>query len=251
MEARLPPAEAPGSQRATHSPAGSPPARSASSQTRWRTPIVILRPQTGQRPSISPVSAGWHTRSSGGRQKMILPLFRKKFQRAPESPFPAFFEWHGEWRDMPVHVDNKFASRPSFAGEWASIGNQREAVQPAHPPVHGRIRRKPGFHRMDSPSVTIAFLQESKPGKRPKKRGKMRRPDMCRDIFSPRTAFQQDLQDLMDGPARIGSPIEWILPMASSFGESSSAASSLAAESGYAPSAHRSLFFIDRADFPQ
>lgn len=87
------------------------------------------------------------------------------------------------------------------------VGNQGEAVQSRHPPVHRRVGGKAGFHRVDvSGQVAKTFFHRVKAGKSPEHR-EMRRPDMGGDKYRLRAGIQRNFQQIPAVQPKDGTPI--------------------------------------------
>ena len=126
--------------------------------------------------------------------KMILPFLREKFQRSGK-PLSCVHSL----RDSGIgqlRLKQRGLPPQLRRGVGVRIGNQKVGIQRGNPPVHGRIRGKPRFQRMDvRRQIPEAFLDGIKTGKSPEQR-KMGRPDMSRNVYGLRTGFQHDLQQI-------------------------------------------------------
>ena len=129
---------------------------------------------------------------------MILPLFRKEFDRADEPFVAAVGQGPVNPRIRKLRVINRRLPSQFWRRMRVGIGNQDEPVELTQPPVHQGIRRQP---RLDGKNVAAqiaeAIVHPVKPALGSHRR-KPRRPDMRRDQITQRVRLEDNLQQ---GPA--------------------------------------------------
>ena len=126
--------------------------------------------------------------------QMVLALLREKLDR----PLEAFAGFQRMLQFSIGHSAGKQIGLPAqlLGRMGVGIGHQQVGIQLRHPPVHGRIGRKPGFQRVDTAGhIAVAFFQRGKLGKFPEHR-KMGRPDMGRNKDRVRTGVHGHLQKI-------------------------------------------------------
>ena len=136
--------------------------------------------------------------------QMVLALLREKFDR----PLKALAGFQRVFQ-LPIGraAGKQIGLPPQLLRRVrVGIGHQQIGVQLGHPPVHGRVGRKPRLQRMNAAGhIAVAFLQRGKLGKFPE-HGKMRRPDMSWNKDRVRAGVHGHLQKVpavhaQNGPA--------------------------------------------------
>ena len=126
--------------------------------------------------------------------QMVLALLGKELQRA-FVPLPGL-QRPAQREVVEVGVEHAHLPSELLRRMGVRVGNQPEAIQRRHPPVHRRIRRKTGLDREDvGREVPVALVDGVEAGLRPE-RGEPRGPDMGGDEIRAGTRFQRDLQQM-------------------------------------------------------
>ena len=126
--------------------------------------------------------------------QMVLALFWIKFQRAAKPLARLDGVRHGG-------IGKRAIQQIGFPAQLGGrvrigIGDEREPIQSRHAPVHRRIGREPGFHRVNfARQIAKALFQAIEAGKRAQQ-GKVRRPDVGGDEHGARAGVQRDLQQI-------------------------------------------------------
>ena len=126
--------------------------------------------------------------------QMVLAFLREKLDR----PFKTFAGFQRMLQFSIGHSAGKQIGLPAqlLGRMGVGIGHQQVGIQLRHPPVHGRIGRKPGFQRVDTAGhIAVAFFQRGKLRKFAEHR-EVRRPDMCRNQDGRGTGLHGHLQKI-------------------------------------------------------
>ena len=150
--------------------------------------MVSFLPQTGHRPPLASVSAGEADAAVPVAVQVVLALLGEELHSAQKVLACSNGVDQAGVRDVSIQQ----VGLPSQLGRGVGVGvgNQGEAVQVGHPPVHRRIGGQAGLHGMDvGAKRTKALLHGIKAGEGPK-HGKVRGPDMSWNELRLRAGVQ-------------------------------------------------------------
>ena len=129
--------------------------------------------------------------------KMVFPFLREKFYGSCQSfsllycPCQPFI---GQ-----LYVEEIRLPPQLCRGMGIRIRNQMKTIQCAHPPVHGRVGRKPRLQGMNMRRQILKAFFDGVKARKSSEEGEMGRPDMGRHINSLWAGFQHNLKQITAG----------------------------------------------------